>query len=241
LFLTAAGMGLLSLLAAFAATFGQPHIRPRRVPPVWQVLKRYQPGAILFAAVAMGVGVGMPHTFLRTYADDLNLQKIGAFFSIYALVALVARLATTRVPAKFGVRPMIVVGLSFLALSMLLYLPVRETWQFVFPAMAAGIAHALLFPAIVGGGSTAFPARYRGVGTTLMMGAFDMGVFLGAPAIGGLIHLAKDWQLPPYPTMFLSMGVFLVAVAAIYLWRSAPGNSKRDRHPYAREFDHSPD
>lgn len=229
MFLTAAGMGIISLIAAVAATSRQPRIIRRRVPPVWQVLRKYQPGAILLAAVAMGVGVGMPHTFLRMYAAELHLPRIGVFFSVYAVTAFLTRLATARLPNKVGVRPMITVGLAFLAFSMILYLPVRTSWHFAFPALAAGIAHALLFPAVVGGGSTSFPERYRGVGTTLMMGMFDLGVFLGAPAIGGAIHLAKDAGLPAYPSVFLMLFAGLLGVGLAYFWKSRDDSPSSSR------------
>jgi hypothetical protein len=54
-----------------------------------------------------------------------------------------------------------------------------------------------------------------------MMGMFDVGVFLGAPAIGASIHLAEDLRLPAYPATFVALALFLAAIAGIYHWRSA--------------------
>ena len=36
------------------------------------------------------------------------------------------------------------------------------------PGFFAGIAHAVLFPSVTAQGSSAFPNRYRGLGTTVM-------------------------------------------------------------------------
>jgi len=79
-----------------------------------------------------------------------------------------------------------------------------------------GVAHAMLFPAVIAGGSTGFPGRYRGLGTTLMLACFDLGNLLGMPALGGVIHMSKRLGLPSYPTMFISLSTVMALVAAWY-------------------------
>ena len=78
------------------------------------------------------------------------------------------------------------------------------------------MAHALLFPAVVGGGSGAFPKRYRGLGTTLMLAMLDGGNLIGQPAVGGIIEAAKLLNMPSYPTMFITVSVLMVVVAVFY-------------------------
>ena len=84
------------------------------------------------------------------------------------------------------------------------------------PATLGGIAHAFVFPAAMAGGSLAFPNRYRGLATTLMLTMFDLGMLIGQPLVGSLVHLARQAGWPAYPTMFLTMTLLLSSVACAY-------------------------
>jgi MFS family permease len=216
MFLTAAGISGVALVCAYFATRGvtRPAHQPR--PPVWDILKQYHPGPMLLVAVAMGLGVGMPQTFLRAYALELHIEGIRFYFLIYAATAFLVRILTRRMAETHGVGWMVLLGLGSLAGSMLLYPLARNEWTLALPASVAGFAHALLFPAVIGGGSTSFPSRFRGLGATLMFTMFDLGNLVGQPAVGGILELARDWRLPAYPTMFVLMAATLMIVAVTY-------------------------
>jgi MFS family permease len=171
---------------------------------------------MLLVAVAMGLGVGMPQTFLRAYALELHIEGIRFYFLVYAATAFLVRILTRRMAQTHGVGWMVLLGLGSLAASMLLYPLARNEWMLAIPASVAGFAHALLFPAVIGGGSISFPARFRGLGATLMFTMFDLGNVVGQPAVGGILELARQRSLPAYPTMFLIMAATLVVVAALY-------------------------
>jgi MFS family permease len=122
--------------------------------------------------------------------------------------------------AKYGNRPWIIGGLTLLAISMALYLVVDRVWMLAIPAVCAGAGHALLFPAIMAAGSTRFPERYRGLGTTLMLSMYDIGSLIGAPLVGGTLHLARLAGWPAYTVMFLGVAVLIGIMAASYWWRT---------------------
>jgi len=216
MFIWSGAMGCLSLATALAATWGGPRPRLRRRPPLLLVLRRYHPGSLLLVAIAMGAGIGLPHTFLRTYAADLEITRIKAFFIGYAAVAFSVRIVLRKVPDRWGNRPVTLCGLVLLALSMVMYLAVRGGWSLLIPAAVGGVAHALLFPSVVAGGTASFPARYRGLGTTLVLSMFDIGNLLGQPAIGALVHFAGQAGWPAYPTMFLAVATVLLGVAGFF-------------------------
>jgi MFS family permease len=216
MFLAAAAISAVALVCAFFATRGtmRPASQPR--PPVWDVIKQYHPGPMLLVAVAMGLGVGMPQTFLRAYALELNIEGIRFYFLVYAATAFLVRILTRRMAETHGVGWMVILGLGSLAGSMLLYPLARNEWMLAIPASVAGFAHALLFPAVIGGGSISFPNRFRGLGATLMFAMFDLGNLVGQPAVGGILELARDLSLPAYPTMFVIMAATLLVVAILY-------------------------
>jgi hypothetical protein len=127
-------------------------------------------------------------------------------------------------PSVIGVRPMIYLGLAALGASFLAYLPVRSEWGLLVPGALAGIAHAVLFPAVTAQGSFAFPNRYRGLGTTVMLAMLDVGAFVGAPMIGGIVEASKSTRLPPYPTTFMVLALIVALIGGMYALtgRSSP-------------------
>jgi MFS family permease len=221
MFWLAALAGLVSLAATALATRGQVR-QPRRRPyPAWiPLVRRYHPGVLMLVALAMGLGTGLPCVFVRAFAAELGLSGITSYFLVYAAVAFAARIVTRRWPEILGIRWVMLIGLASLAISMLLYLIVDRTWQLAIPATVAGLGHALLFPAIVAGGTLSFPSRYRGLATTLVLGMLDVGNLLGQPAVGFVLHYAGQCGLPKYPTMFVLVAVLLTSVAAVYGWQT---------------------
>jgi MFS family permease len=123
---------------------------------------------------------------------------------------------------------MIVVGLGVLAASQLLLVAVRSEWMFIIPGVAYGIAHAILFPSTVAAGASAFPERYRGLGTTLMLATFDLGLLIGAPAAGLTVHFAGAIGLPSYPSMYACMAATFVLIAGIYGRAQSRGKQSAD-------------
>jgi MFS family permease len=216
MFAVAAGLGVCSLILAELATRGETRPRPRRRPHLLWLVRRYHPGIVMALGMVMGVGFVLPTTFLPTYIKELGIAHTGPFFIVYSVTAFIARLSTRRMPHHFGVRPMILVGLAALVVSMFAYLPVRSQWSLAVPGVFAGISHAVLFPAVTAQGSWAFPNRYRGLGTTVMLAMLDLGTFVGAPLVGGLVEVSKSTNLPPYPTMFLVLAAGVSTIGVLY-------------------------
>jgi len=222
MFFIAAALGAAALSFAWLATREQAAPARRRRPPLVWLLRRYQPGTVLLVGAAMGMGISLPGTFLRTYAAELDIARIGMFFAVYAPTAIVTRLVTRRLPERFGLRPMILVGMAFMLVSQLTFLAVSNEWSLVVPGLGYGVAHAILFPTVIALGSSAFPNRYRGLGTTLMLAAFDSGQLVGAPIAGWIVHSSSLAGLPGYPIMFGSVAAMFGVVAAIFAF-STPG------------------
>ncbi|MHB8902578.1 MAG: MFS transporter, partial [Thermoguttaceae bacterium] len=217
LFLVSAVFGALALGFAWLSTRDESTPVARRRPPVLWILRRYQPGTVLLVSAAMGVGVGLPATFLRTYAADLDIDRIGLFFLVYSPTAIVTRIVTRRLPERFGLRPMILAGMAFLLVSQFVFLVVWNEWSLVLPGFTYGVGHAILFPTTIALGSGSFPGRYRGLGTTLMLAGYDFGQLVGAPISGWIVHAGASAGLPGYPIMFVTVAALFAVVSAIFV------------------------
>ena len=220
MFLLASALGMVAMLfAALATHSSQPPAIHHRRPPLGWLLKRYYPGAILWVGVAVGMGLAITQSFLADFAADRGITSIAVFYNSFAITAFITRLSIRSFPQKYGFRPMLLLGSAGQVISFLLLLVVYSKWMFLFPGMVAGFAHAFFFPGVVAGGGTAFPARYRGIGTTLMMGTFDLGILLGAPSTGALLFVFRHWGWPPYPLTLLCINGVLAAVGLYYYFQ----------------------
>jgi len=216
MFVAAGVLALAAFASACWATAGYVHPVPRRRPPLWGLLRRYHPGRIMVMGVAMGFGLGLPATFLRTFAAELQIPRIGLFFTVYSVTAIATRVVTRRLPERFGLRPVVLAGLGLVIVSQGLFLFVHREWQLIIPSFTYGMGHAILFPAGFAEGCCTFPPRYRGLGTSLMLATYDAGLLIGAPTAGLLVHFGQTLGWPGYPTLFSGVAVLLALATGVY-------------------------
>ena len=226
MFLTAGTLGLVAMVFAFLATRGSRPPARRRRPPLTLVLARYNPGAILLVSVALGMALSVPVSFLRPFTAELGVPRMATFFTAYASTAFVTRVLARRMSERLGSRRVIFLGLTAMVLGLLLFLPVRNLWQLLFPGVVFGIGHALLFPPLIALSGQSFPLRYRGLAIMLILAAADLGVLVGAPLAGVILHYSGGFGLPPYPTMFVTMACALAAAGVFY---AATGRREQPR------------
>jgi len=229
MFVAAGLLGCVGMVFVWLATGSEAPRRRRRMPPLTWILRRYHPGALLLIGVASGIGLGLPQTFLRPYAAELNITRIGLFFLVYAPTAIVTRILTRRWFARFGLEPIIILGMAGQVVSVLLFLVVRSQWHLVIPALAYGISHALLYPSVVAAGSRSFPGRYRGLATTLVLAAWDFGLLIGSPIAGVVVHYSEWLGLPPYPTMFITIAGVMAATGSGYVFSAGRSRKAQPR------------
>ena len=107
---------------------------------------------------------------------------------------------------------MILYGLVANAAGQALLPLVTSGFYFGIPALCCGFDHALLFPAVISLGSGAFPRRYRGTGTTIILGFFDVGALISAPILGTII----DYFENEFTCMYLATASCDLVVAAVF-------------------------
>ena len=107
---------------------------------------------------------------------------------------------------------MILAGFVCMATAMVLFMNVETTWQLIYPAIAGGLGHSLLFPSVIAAGSVGFPQENRGTATSLILGAYDIGILVGSPLLGLILVRTRAINLPDYPIMFGTIGLTIVGV-----------------------------
>ena len=210
LFFLSAAIGFLYLVLCWFITRKANPIQPETTGSTLQVLSKYWPGSLLLVALTMGVAQTVPQTFLSLFVSQQRISGIGTFFLCYAITAFVVRVLGRRWPEQIGREKAVLVGLIATAVSMLLFLPSQSDLTIIAPAMAAGVAHAILFPCTISLGADAFPNRYRGTGMTLMLGMTELGVALGAHSLGIIVNY---WG---FRTMFVCLAFLTLFSSILY-------------------------
>lgn len=214
LFGGAAAIGTCYLAVIVLLTRDQLHERITPTPPAFRLLLRFWPGAVVVAAMIMGLGVTATQTFLTRFATQQKIEGIGAFFTGYAMSAFVFRLLVQNWSRTIGRHWMLVRGLLGHTAGHLLLAFVTEWWQFIPAAILCGFGHALLFPAVVSLGSGAFPKECRGTGTAIILGFTDFGSLLFAPVLGRIIDLygfRAMYMTSSLAALLIALGYMLIA------------------------------
>ncbi|HEX6984323.1 MAG TPA: MFS transporter [Planctomycetaceae bacterium] len=211
-------LGVLHVALVLFVTRRDRHVPPAETPAVHRLVARHWPGNVILVAFAMGLMLAVTTVFLTRFATHRGLSGLGPFFVAYAGSAFAFRLASRGWSRTVGRHRMILLGLAGHAAAMLILPFVTTEWMFAVPALFGGFGHALLFPAVISLGSEAFPREYRGTGTTIVMGFFDVGTFVSAPLLGGIIDGFDGTGFTP---MFLFAASVAVVVAAVYLLTTA--------------------
>ncbi len=227
MFLVAAAMATLALFTAgLAVSLARDHHafrshRTRTTPkpgqgPLRMVWNR-RPGMILVMGMLMGLSISFPGTFLRPMAEENNIDNIRTFFVVYNIAAFISRLLFRHAPQVLGLKPTILIGFGFMALSMLLYLPVKSAADFWMPALAGGLAHSFLFPSVIASCTHRFPIQQRGLATHLILAMYDSGTLIGMPLVGLIVTRAREVGWPPYPAAIATLCGLIVVTSLVYL------------------------
>ncbi len=211
LFGGAALIGAFYLVLVILLTRDQLHDRPSPTPPAFRLMLRFWPGAVVVAAMIMGLGVTATQTFLTRFATQQKIEGIGAFFTGYAISAFVFRLLVQNWSRTIGRHWMLVRGLLGHVAGHTLLAFVSVWWQFIPASILCGFGHALLFPAVVSLGVGAFPKECRGTGTAIILGFTDFGSLLFAPILGRIIDSYG------FRTMYLTSSGVALIVALGYM------------------------
>jgi MFS family permease len=221
MFWTAVGLQIAALaLAFFACRAGRQIRRPHGDvnAPFWTLVRQRHPWLLVAITICLGLNVSLPANFVRPFGHSLGVDEIRWYFLTYNAVAFSFRLVLRRAFRVFGLHKMIVAGLGTMIVSLVLYIPVAGGGGLIVPAAVAGLGHAILYPAVIASGTRLYPASLRGAATNLVLAAYDVGVLIGSPLVGGILARARGMGWPEYPTMFAAVAIVNVVVVTAFWW-----------------------
>lgn len=208
-FFVAAAFAALAFLLATRLKRDEP-LKGENLPaPALFEPRTLQPALVTFL---IALSYGCLVTFLPLYAEHQGISNIGPFFTVYAVTLLVIRPLAGRLYDRYGPPTALVPGLALLIFALVL-LSRAQTWAaFLLAGTFYGLGFGSAQPALQALTVADVPPSRRGAANATFFSAFDLGIGLGAIALGMVA------QSIGYPGMFLAAAGGVILALAAYLF-----------------------
>lgn len=164
--------------------------------------------------------------YLYPYAQQLGITGIGAYFTVSAVVLLVARPVSGKLVDAYGTFRMIMIGAVFMAAALVIVSVSRTVLPLLVAAAVSAIGSGTALPAIQAMCIQAVAPVKRAVAANTNYFGLDMGLFLG-PLAGSVVYSITR----SYATMYLMMviPVVLAMVVLALTWKGYERNRQKAR------------
>ncbi len=211
LFLASAGVALVAVVLALVVRepgrVGDPHAAGGPAGGVIETSSLFPALILLLTAATYGSIV----SFLPLFAGERGLGNPGVFFTVYALVLLVARGFTGRLSDRYGRAAVIAPGLVLAAVALWLLATASALPTFVVVATLYGLAFAAIQPALIALVVDRAAPQRRGAALGTFTSAMDLGIGLGSIVWGVVAQQAG------YEAMYAAAGAVALAALLVFL------------------------
>lgn len=149
-------------------------------------------------------------SFLPSYADYRGVENIGLFFTVYALVLLLSRPIIGKLADRYGVRKFLVPGILLIALALLLLVKASSLPMFLLVGVVYGLGFGTVQPILNALVISLSPPERRGAANATFAVAMDLGIGVGAVALGFLT------QKMGFEFMYCSSAGFALLALVMY-------------------------
>jgi len=198
-FYISAGVVFISILISLPIKYHKPDVSQKPDPDIPSKSERagiVERTAVLPATVIFFVTMtyGAIVSFIALYADQIQVENIGLFFTVYASALLISRPYFGGLTDKKGVSFAVLPGIIFVIISMLLIYLANSLTAFLIAGFIYGIGFGAIQPALQAMSvSKVNPSRRGAANATFFLG-FDLGIGAGA-IIWGIIAEKFSYQL----------------------------------------------
>ena len=171
----------------------------RTLSPLWIV-------TLLFA-----LGISSRLSFVTPFAYERGVARIGIYFFIYSVMAVLLRMFGARIIDRIGLSRMLLPSMLALAAGLALIARLGSPGMIELAALLGGIGHGYLYPALSALIIERTPINAMGRASSIYTSLYDFG-YMSGPYLLGAIATGFG-----YPAMFIISGAMLLAGAIFYL------------------------
>ena len=178
----------LSVVVVGLALAVRPPARDAGTVPIFRRLWSRHAAAASLALIVVTMGHSTVYAFLPLHAGAAGLGSAAWFFPLMSGCTIACRFAFRRASDRLGRGRVLMPALVALALgNALLALPPTIA-SLIGGAVLLGCGNSMLYPTLVALVVDRAPASERGAAIGTLSGAWDVGVFVGAPLIALLVE-----------------------------------------------------
>ncbi|HSC26970.1 MAG TPA: MFS transporter [Vicinamibacterales bacterium] len=224
-----ANFAAVTLLGMATAAFSLwSHVGARRTGPVTRPVTLWSRGAAPLSVVLAVAAMGQSslYAFVPLHATSHGQAAyLPWFFGIYSTGMIVFRVGVSRVADRWGRRLVLVPALVLLAAGFGVLSATPTPPRLTLAAVLLAAGSAAVYPTIMTLVVDRVPDRERGVAMGMVAGAWDLGAFVGALLIAGVVEHAS------HGAGFLTAAALLIAALGGFglVERRRTRNSQGDR------------
>jgi MFS family permease len=152
--------------------------------------------------------------FIALFAKDAGLGRVGPFFAVFSVAAILTRIVAGDLSDRFGRKTVIWPAAALIGLNLFWISQVRSYPVFMINGFIAGLGQGLIYPALSTYLVDTVGMAHKAFALSLYMSLFDTGAGLGSPLFGGL---ADAWG---YRNMYIAAGGLLLLSTLIFLFKA---------------------
>jgi MFS family permease len=152
--------------------------------------------------------------FIAVFGKSIGLERVGPFFLVFSLAAILTRFGTGDLSDRFGRKTVILPAALIISANLFLISRVQATPLLIVTGFIGGIGQGLIFPALSTYIIDFMGRENKGLAISLYNSLFDVGMGIGSPFFGWISDLMG------YRRMYVFAGVFLVAATGVFMWRA---------------------
>ncbi len=217
LFLSCAALAVVALLIATGTRLPAVNLSAKNTKPALLEPTALLPSlTMMFITIAYGGIV----TFIALYGFEHGILNVGFFFTIYAITVMVIRPGCGSLYDRRGPRIVVIPGMILLALGTFVLAQAGSVAGFAAAAVICGLGMGATHPTLQAMAVAKCPPNRRGAASATFSSAFDLGIGIGAVALGSTV------QFIGYQGMYVLCGVVVLIGLAVYTITSAPSQGR---------------
>jgi MFS family permease len=185
-------------------------------------------------AACMTTTFGTVVSFLPLFVEARHLGNPGIFFSVYSVMVIASRFWAGRWSDRFGRPAVIIPGMIILVASMAVLAYTTSMRGLLLAAVLQGLGFGGVQPAIMALTIDRSTPRDRGAALATLMGAFDVGMGLGAIGLGLLLEHTS------FTVMYLCAGGVSLIGAVIFAGLTLRSAHRKERKKSGRDCQQNP-
>jgi MFS family permease len=152
--------------------------------------------------------------FIAVFGKSIGLERVGSFFLVFSLAAILTRFGTGDLSDRFGRKTIILPAALVICANLFLISRIRTTPLLIGTAFLGGIGQGLIYPALSTYIIDFMGRANKGLAISMYNSLFDVGMGIGSPFFGWIADLTG------YRRMYVFAGLFLLAATAVFMARA---------------------